>query len=77
MTMVPVVGRKTDLSWANGGILAAQTVTNAFAGPPLVGLLVGFAGWLVAAFSSMSFPVDRPSGEADSWPFRVAQKDPG
>lgn len=42
-SLVPAVVARDRLDWANGRIVAGQTVTNSFVGPPLAGALVGIA----------------------------------
>lgn len=54
-TLTPAVVHRTNLVRANGYVSSAQNATNEFVGPPLGGLLIGFAGWLPYAFSATAY----------------------
>lgn len=50
-SIVPSIVNKDRLNWANAQIVAMQTVTNTFIGPPLAGFLAGI-GFALATGSS-------------------------
>lgn len=54
-SMVPAVVPRQRLNWANSRIEAAQTVTNAFIGPPLAGYLAGLGLALATGVSALMY----------------------
>ncbi len=54
-SVLPMVVPGTDLSRANGRLMAAEVTTNRFVGPPLGGLLVGVAMALALVGSAASY----------------------
>lgn len=54
-SIVPSIVAKERLNWANARIMAAQTVTNTFIGPPLAGYLVGISFALASGSSAFLY----------------------
>ena len=54
-SIVPSVVSKDRLTWANARIIAAQTVTNTFIGPPLAGYLAGLGFALATGSSALMY----------------------
>ena len=53
--LVPSIVSRNRLNWANARIIAAQTVTNTFIGPPLAGFLAGIGFGLATGSSTLMY----------------------
>lgn len=54
-SIVPSVVSKERLTWANARLMAAQTVTNTFIGPPLAGYLAGLGFAFATGSSTLTY----------------------
>lgn len=54
-SIVPAIVSRDRLNWANAQIMAAQTVTNTFIGPPLAGFLAGIGFALATGSSTLMY----------------------
>jgi MFS family permease len=54
-SIVPSIVSRDRLNWANSQIVAAQTVTNTFIGPPLAGFLAGISFALATGSSTLMY----------------------
>jgi len=54
-SIVPSVVSRGRLNWANSKIMAAQTVTNTFIGPPLAGYLAGLSVAIASGSSALLY----------------------